>query len=46
MDIMTQNDMGVGDMSGVQLPDVQQDDEVMWCVHLLQSEWLIKPKRS
>jgi hypothetical protein len=29
MDIMTQNDMGVGDMSGVQLPDVQQDDEVM-----------------
>lgn len=29
MDLMAQNDMGDGDMSGVQLPDLQQDDEVM-----------------
>jgi hypothetical protein len=29
---MAQNGMGSVDMSGVQLPDLQQDDEVMWCV--------------
>ena len=29
MDLMAQNGMGGGDMSGVQLPDLQQDDEVM-----------------
>ena len=29
MGLMAQNDMGGGDMSGVQLPDLQQDDEVM-----------------
>ena len=29
MDLMAQNDMGGGDMSGVQLPDLQQDNEVM-----------------
>jgi hypothetical protein len=30
MPIMTQNTMGGGDMSGVQLPDLQQDSEMMW----------------
>ena len=29
MDLMAQNNMGGGDMSGVQLPDLQQDNEVM-----------------
>ena len=29
MDLMAQNDIGGGDMSGVQLPDLQQNDEVM-----------------
>ena len=29
MDLMAKNDIGGGDMSGVQLPDLQQDDEVM-----------------
>ena len=29
MPMMAQNDMGGGDISGVQLPDLQQDDEVM-----------------
>ena len=29
MPMMAQNDMGGGDMSGVQLPDLQQDSEMM-----------------
>ena len=29
MPVMAQNDMGGGDMSGVQLPDLQQDSEMM-----------------
>ena len=29
MDLMAQNDIGGGDMSGLQLPDLQQDSELM-----------------